>query len=563
MAAWGANAAELPKAAEVLKETGVSAGLAVVVGTTDGALEADLTNNGKMLVRGPALSAEAAAKARKHIFDKRLYGLASVSEVGSVEQLPYYDRLVNLLVADLDALGKGAPSKAEIDRVLGYEGVAYTRREGKWTKTVLKTPPEIDSWTHYHYDASCNAVSQDRVVGSPNTYRWIDGLPHGKGLRLMSAQVGSTIWENATGNMIGYHIIGDRIFLGAGGTPVFGGVLMRATGQRDPTPRNGGTNQSACDAPSATVRWFMGKRNFVPVERKEGWPDWVAIRCFGKKCGEKAACSYGSVFGLASFCGCDQFIRGSGACYAVQPVRPVADTSRLAKGQGRSLGQLPAQAEASKGPAATFWERPEGLSTYWWNSNCRGGNDFRCWTACLMSMPRPRPHWTPTPPRARSVEPVLALEFHGQRLSGAAVARAPAAADVEERAGVEVEPGDAEHRGGRVEPRRRQAVHRGGRPAAAGLLDLGQAPEDRSHLLGGRWLKRRLKEVEFAGLGGAGQLVDVQEQLQRFRPSTGVSRAGSRPHCLQLLLHGRIAHKPTAATSADRRPAAASPEPDP
>jgi hypothetical protein len=59
-AAWGANAADLPPAAQVLKETGVPAGLAVVVGTTDGRLEADLTDGGKMLVQGLALSDEAA-----------------------------------------------------------------------------------------------------------------------------------------------------------------------------------------------------------------------------------------------------------------------------------------------------------------------------------------------------------------------------------------------------------------------------------------------------------------------------------------------------------------------
>ena len=41
-----AGAAELPPATQVLKESGVSAGLAVVVGTTDGKLEADLTRGG-------------------------------------------------------------------------------------------------------------------------------------------------------------------------------------------------------------------------------------------------------------------------------------------------------------------------------------------------------------------------------------------------------------------------------------------------------------------------------------------------------------------------------------
>jgi hypothetical protein len=105
------------------------------------------------------------------------------------------------------------------------------------------------------------------------------------------------------------------------------------------------------------------------------------MRCFGKKCGEKAACSYGSVFGLASFCGCDQFIRGSAACYAINPGRAVPDASRLAQSQTTALGPVAPQAESLKGPTAVFWERPEGLSAYWWNSNFRGGTDFPYWTA--------------------------------------------------------------------------------------------------------------------------------------------------------------------------------------
>jgi hypothetical protein len=52
-------AVEVP-ATQVLKESGVTAGLAVVIGTTDGALEAGLIHEGKMLVQGLALSNEAA-----------------------------------------------------------------------------------------------------------------------------------------------------------------------------------------------------------------------------------------------------------------------------------------------------------------------------------------------------------------------------------------------------------------------------------------------------------------------------------------------------------------------
>jgi hypothetical protein len=180
-----------PTAQAVIEASGVEAGLAVVVGTTDGALEAELTAGsgqsvfigveamtygrsrlvdgdpaagGRLLVQGLALSDEAAARARKHLFERGLYGLASVSRVASARPLPYYPRIVNLLVADLDSLWNEAPPHEEIDRVLGYEGVAYLKQGGQWTKSVLKTPPEIDVWTHYHYDASGNPVSKDEVV---------------------------------------------------------------------------------------------------------------------------------------------------------------------------------------------------------------------------------------------------------------------------------------------------------------------------------------------------------------------------------------------------------------
>jgi outer membrane protein assembly factor BamB len=627
---------DMPSAAQVLKQTGVPAGLAVVVGTTDGVLEAALTNDGKVLVQGLALSEQAAAEARKHLFGKKLHGLASVSTVKSAATLPYYDAMVNLLVADLDALGRDGPSDDEINRVLGYGGVAYVKKAGPWTRTVKATPKEIDSWTHYQYDASGNPVSKDLVVGPPNAFRWVDGpfnvnliggfrtsdgvavqisgaylnvgkgrlqvpagleglrlwardvnsgvllwhrailperspvryatgytetfvaaggrvyiydftdenrvaltalnlrtgavervfdqgvvcrkadwpvgteknadwrkwasdcfassmalahdgkvvqmvrdkvfvmdaatgnvswkkqapdgthylkalvcgdrlvvlrakpklaergwamrhgelvaaeawgwgdgkelwrtdlaglmfptdglegtfrqsfaaqgdyllMPHTKGLRLMSAKDGSVVWDKPIPQMIGYHIIRDRIFLGHVGTSVFGGVLMLATGEEDPTPRSGGTNQSACDAPTATLNWFMGKRNFIPVEPKADSPQWVSMRCFGKKCGERAACSYGSVFGLSPMCGCDQFIRGSGAFYAVAPVVPVRDEQRLAKGGATALGPVAAQDTARKSLAGIFWGKPEGLESFWFTTNFRWSQQMYQW----------------------------------------------------------------------------------------------------------------------------------------------------------------------------------------
>gem|GEM_PF-1573908 len=210
-----ARAGEWPAAAQVLKETGVSAGLAVVVGTTDGKLEADLTRGGadkaawvreqtvaefiggldrdgkprtwnyqriadqepaaagRMLVHGLALSDEALHAARQHLLDRKLYGLASIERIASAKTLPYYDRIVNLLVADLDALGAEAPAMAEIQRVLAFQGTAYLKQGGKWGKAVKPTPADVDVWATNDYGPAFNGVSRDRLAGPPNAMRWL------------------------------------------------------------------------------------------------------------------------------------------------------------------------------------------------------------------------------------------------------------------------------------------------------------------------------------------------------------------------------------------------------
>jgi len=78
-------------------------------------------------------------------------------------------------------------------------------------------------------------------------------------------------------------------------------------------------------------------------------------------------------------CGCDQFIRGSAACYAVAPVRPIADDRRLAGTGAGALGALERQVAALKSPAAAFWKKPEKLAAYWYTSQFRGGENTTYW----------------------------------------------------------------------------------------------------------------------------------------------------------------------------------------
>jgi outer membrane protein assembly factor BamB len=162
----------LQDADEVRKATGVDAGLAVHLGTTDGELEAALADD-RTLVHGLALGDEEPARSR--LRERGLYGLASVARRGTFAELPYGDDLVNLLVADLDALAGKGPSERELLRVLVPGGAAYLRRNGAWTILRKPRPAELDDWTHPEYGPEGNAVSRDRRVGPATALKWIDG----------------------------------------------------------------------------------------------------------------------------------------------------------------------------------------------------------------------------------------------------------------------------------------------------------------------------------------------------------------------------------------------------
>jgi len=166
--AAAARAAEAAGARQILDAAGIQGGLVVLVGTGDGRVAADIAKAGPYLVH--ALEADPAnvAKARETIRAAGLYGKAS-AERWTGKRLPYVDNLVNLLVAD--DLG-GVPMD-EVMRVLAPNGVAYVRSAGgAWTRTVKPRPEATDNWTHYLYDATNNAVSNDRAVAPPRHMQW-------------------------------------------------------------------------------------------------------------------------------------------------------------------------------------------------------------------------------------------------------------------------------------------------------------------------------------------------------------------------------------------------------
>ncbi len=163
-------------AGELLQKAGVEAGLAVHLGATDGEVEAGLTNEGRMLVHGLALTDAARDAARLALFSKGIYGLASVETWRDRTRLPYASNLANLVVADLDALGATAPAAAELERITAPEGVLLLRKNGAWTRSVKPRPAAMDDWGHFDHAANGDGSSTDMLVEPVRQQQWLTSL---------------------------------------------------------------------------------------------------------------------------------------------------------------------------------------------------------------------------------------------------------------------------------------------------------------------------------------------------------------------------------------------------
>jgi len=155
-------------AKEILDATGVEGGLVVHVGCSDGKLTAALRAGDSYLVHGLDANAKNVDKAREHIQSLGFYGNVSVEQhLG--ERLPYAENLVALVVSE----DLGNVRMDEVLRVLRPGGVAYIKKDGKWSKTTKPRPEGIDEWTHFLHDTDGNAVAQDNV-GPPRHAQWIE-----------------------------------------------------------------------------------------------------------------------------------------------------------------------------------------------------------------------------------------------------------------------------------------------------------------------------------------------------------------------------------------------------
>lgn len=188
--AWAEDVADA-----ALTESGLSGGVAVVVGAPDAARALAVANGGQFVVEELLADWPTVYQRRAAFGAAAAYPLVNAQIWRDQTQLPYAPQLVNLLVVDADALGSAAPSDDELRRVLAYEGAAYIRRGGAWSLIRNATPDDVDEWGHALRGPDRRPVSTDTQI-----------RPHMNGLRWMADQYNS-LGQNATGLRIADGVI--------------------------------------------------------------------------------------------------------------------------------------------------------------------------------------------------------------------------------------------------------------------------------------------------------------------------------------------------------------------
>lgn len=179
----------------LLVASGISGGLCVQIGAGDVVFAQGLAAGGKFLVHLADVDSASTHAARVALRERGLYGLVSVTRIKSLDQLPYAENLVNLIVLREDL--RDSISLPEIERVLCPLGVLATpshpeleqkirglgfekfRKEQigntAWLFARKPWPKAMDSWPQSRRAADGNSVSLDRLVGPPRRVRWVTG----------------------------------------------------------------------------------------------------------------------------------------------------------------------------------------------------------------------------------------------------------------------------------------------------------------------------------------------------------------------------------------------------
>ncbi|MFM2092671.1 MAG: Serine/threonine-protein kinase AfsK, partial [Planctomycetota bacterium] len=152
-------------------------GLVVQVGAGSAAVLDGLTGTTRgRLVHGLVRGDELRDRLRGELHQRKLHPLATVATWQGAPELPYTDRLVNLLIIDRDDLGASAPSAAEARRVVAPGGAVLERKGGTWSVLRIERPATFGVWTHYDADAAGSSVGSDREMTGIRSWQWIDNV---------------------------------------------------------------------------------------------------------------------------------------------------------------------------------------------------------------------------------------------------------------------------------------------------------------------------------------------------------------------------------------------------
>ncbi len=151
-----------------IEKTGIRGGLAVVIGCRDTAIAAHLLKSGPFLVCCLDPDPDVVSAARSALRKKGINGPATACRLTG-DRLPFVDNTVNVIIVTRGGLAIPA---AEIQRSLAPGGAIVDLAASGAKVTRKPRPDAIDAWTHYLYDASNNAVSNDTVVAPPRGLRW-------------------------------------------------------------------------------------------------------------------------------------------------------------------------------------------------------------------------------------------------------------------------------------------------------------------------------------------------------------------------------------------------------
>ncbi|GAH38189.1 unnamed protein product, partial [marine sediment metagenome] len=185
-------------AGRIIKETGVTAGYCLQLGSGDGRLAYDLAKRSDLNIYCIEPDAEKVAAARKALDAAGLYGVRVTVHQGSLDKLAYPAHFANLIVSGSGfSPDLGAAGATEMYRVLRpCGGVAYLAAEAapsgqlaKWASSggvparEMRTSAEAarivrgalrgaGEWTHQYADAGKSGCSNDQLVKWPLKLLW-------------------------------------------------------------------------------------------------------------------------------------------------------------------------------------------------------------------------------------------------------------------------------------------------------------------------------------------------------------------------------------------------------